>query len=394
MQFLFIDNEKLCVYKDGKVSEYESSYIKKYREAALISAKNTEWKRKGRTERLLNEGFVEDDEEVFAKLYAIAPTAQETELIYSFCVNDSSGIYLKYLNDEKNLESHLISSNQVEFTSLFASKDNLLACVKKGSVEGDIAIFSKDGSEYKSVTAGDSLDENPSVDGDGNILFNSYGVARDENNNFLWYSDSEICRLNLLTMEMEEVLSHQGISFVKPIEFKGALYYIKRPTEEKERSNVLLDILMIPVRIVQGIVGFVSTFTSIFSGKPLLSEGKKSNGRSLAKNYNKDEQRLLVMNKLIKVDQELERNKKYDDFGFIPRSWKLSRLDANGEVEIFSGVADYCVLEDGTLIFTNGKHVFSFDGEKTKKILNTNFCIKVSSNTPSSNRLASAFEWL
>ena len=56
MQFLFIDNEKLCVYKDGKVSEYESSYIKKYREASLTSAKNTEWKRLGRTEMLLNEG--------------------------------------------------------------------------------------------------------------------------------------------------------------------------------------------------------------------------------------------------------------------------------------------------------------------------------------------------
>ena len=173
MQFLFIDNEKICVYKDGKVTEHESSYIKKYREASLTSAKNSEWKRLGRTEMLLNEGFLEDNREVFSKLYAIAPTAKEDELVYSFCVNDSaggylkndtSGVYLKYLNDEKNLEAHLITSNQVEFTSLFASKDNLLAGVKKGSVAGDIAIFSKDGSEYKSVTAGDSLDENPSVD--------------------------------------------------------------------------------------------------------------------------------------------------------------------------------------------------------------------------------------
>lgn len=145
---------------------------------------------------------------------------------------------------------------------------------------------------------------------------------------------------------------------------------------------------MIPVRIAQGIVGFVSAFTSIFSGKPLVSEGKKSNGRSLARNYKKDEQRLLVMNNLIKVDKELERNKKYADYGFIPRSWKLVRLNGeNGqdgaETEIFSGVADYCVLEDGTLIFTNGKHLFSFDGEKAKKLLDVDCCIRVSSNAPS-----------
>ena len=141
MQFLFIDNEKICVYKDGKVTEHESSYIKKYREASLTSARNSEWKRRGRTEMLLNEGFFDDNEEVYARLYDVAPTARENELIYSFAVNDSSGVYLKYLNDEKNLEAHLITSNQVDFTSLFATKNNLLACVKKGSVAGDIAVF-------------------------------------------------------------------------------------------------------------------------------------------------------------------------------------------------------------------------------------------------------------
>ena len=337
---------------------------------------------------LLDEGYFYDNEEVFARIYSVAPSSKEDELIYSFCVNDSSGIYLKYLNDEKELEAHLISSNQVDFTSLFSAKENVLAAVKKGGITSDIAIFSTDSSEYKSVTSGDSLDENPSVDEDGNILFNSYGVARDANNNFLWYSDSEICKLNLRTMYIEEMYAQQGFSFVKPIWHEGKTYCIKRPTEEKSNSNVFLDILMIPVRIAQGIVGFVSAFTSIFSGKPLVSEGKKSNGRSLARNYKKDEQRLLVMNNLIKVDKELERNKKYADYGFIPRSWKLVRLNGeNGqdgaETEIFSGVADYCVLEDGTLIFTNGKHLFSFDGEKAKKLLDVDCCIRVSSNAPS-----------
>ena len=118
MQFLFIDNEKLCLYKDGKLSECESTYLKKYRETSLTSAKNSEWKRKGKVERMLNDIYLDiDNEEIFAKIYAIAPTNKETEFVYSFGVNDSSGIYLKYLNDEKNLEAHIISSNQVEFTS-------------------------------------------------------------------------------------------------------------------------------------------------------------------------------------------------------------------------------------------------------------------------------------
>ena len=35
MQFLFIDGEKICIYKDGEISEYESGFIEKYKDATL-----------------------------------------------------------------------------------------------------------------------------------------------------------------------------------------------------------------------------------------------------------------------------------------------------------------------------------------------------------------------
>jgi hypothetical protein len=303
MKFIFIDGEKLCVYNDGKVETYESNYIKKYREASLISAKNSEWKKKGRTEMLLTEDFFFQDEEVRVSVCAVTPTNNPDELLYSFIVNESSGIYLKYLNDEKNLEAHVISSNEVEFTTLSFCGDKLLATVKKGEVVADIAMFSDDRSEYKCLTSGDSLDENPSFTEQGTVLFNSYGVARDENNNFLGYGPSEIYELNLSTMTIKEFPQKDGFSYIKPIQVRDEIYCIKRPLEDGNKSNPLVDILLIPVRIAQGIVGFVSAFVHAFSGKPLVSEGKKSDGNTMIRQRKKEERSLFVLNKPVSVEK-------------------------------------------------------------------------------------------
>ena len=385
MEFLFIDGEKLCVYKDKKVKTYESGYITRYRETSLVTAKNTEWKKKGRPERLLNEGYLFDEEEgVYAVLHAVSPTTKENQILYSFTVNETSGIYRKYLNDEKKTEAHIISSNEVDFTTLSNTSSGLLATVKKGDVTADIALFSEDQSEYKCLTGGDSLDENPSFQKDGKILFNSYGVGRDENNNFLEYAPSEIYSLNLQTMEIQELLSSEEFSFVKPIESPEGFYCIKKPAKEKEKRNPLLEILLIPVRIVQGIVGFVSFFVTMFSGKQLVKDNRR--GSSMARNFKKDERKIFVQNNFIKVENELKRNSKEDFYGFIPKTWKLVEIKIeNNEIlerEIISGVCDYCVLEDGVIVCTNGKHIFSIKttekAYEVKGLASTDCCLKVS----------------
>ena len=387
MQFMFIDGEKLCVYKDGEVTTYESNYIKKYREASLIAAKNLEWKKNGRTERLLNEDFFFDDEEVGVSVCSIAPTPNPNEILYSFIVNESSGIYLKYLDDDKNTEAHIISSNSVEFTSLYSVLGGLLATVKKGDVVADLAIFSEDRSDYKCITSGDSFDENPSFTDTGTVLFNSYGVARDENNNFLGYGPSEIFELDLTTMSIKEYPTKEGFSYIKPMQVRDILYCIKRPVSDEEKSNPLIDILMIPVRIAQGIVGFVSAFVHAFSGKPLVSEGKKSNGNTMIKQRRKEERSLFVLNKPVSVEKELKRNQREWNFGFIPRSWKLIKYKYKSEhewqeMEVFSGVADFCVADTGEVIFTNGRHIFKDNGEEVERLLDTDCCIKVSPIAP------------
>ncbi len=396
MKITFADGEKLGVYENGEKKIYESAYIARYKENALKAAKSREWKKS--SELMMSDEFyfdTEDETEVRSFVHAVSPTLEENKLVYAFTVNGMSGIYYKYTDDKEQTEAHWISSNEVEFTSLsLAETGDMLTTVRTDSVCSNIAIFDKNGGgEYKTLTGGDSLDENPFMDKNGNVLFNSYAVGRDQNNAFVTYLPSEIYQINPETMEMSILLSHSKLSYVKPIKDKdGNLYCIRKPEENNEGENILLQILLIPVRILQAIVGFISAFVMCFAKKPLIngqSARSIGGGGNAAKN-GVDKKKVWVNNNLIQVDKELKKNKKSEEYGFIPRTWTLVRLmqDENGKMigenELARGVADYCITEENgktTIVYTNGKRVFALTEEKDfiekKKLFETDFCLKV-----------------
>ena len=383
MKFVFTDGEKLGVYENGEKILMESSYIKRYRETALSSQKNKEWKKK--TDTLMNDGFYESSPEgVEARINGVALGEAPDQIVYAFTVDDSSGIYTKNYTDKEKTESHIVTSNDVDFNSATTCMGGeMLGAVQVNPVNARVALFSNSG-DYKSLTDGDCLDENPAFDRKGNVLYNSYGVGRDEMNNFVKYFPSEIYRLNVGSLEIEMLASDPKFSFIKPMaDADENVYCIRKPASETESGNPLLDILLIPVRIVQGIVGFISSFVMCFSGKPLV-KGKSMQAMGdggAAKKNNKNPAQLLINQNLINVEKELNKNKKTEDYGFIPQSWKLVKLVKNGEAqELASGVADYCIVEEdgkSLLIYTNGKHIFAIKDGKKQKLLDTDFCVKV-----------------
>lgn len=394
MTFTFIDNENLCVYDDGKIEKYDSAYITNYRETVLRDRKNKEWKKK--SDAMLYDDFFSDDQRVDVELLSISPTTEQNRLLYAFSVNESAGIYYKYTDDEKKTEAHVLSSNDVIFRDVVVNRRGEIAGVVQSSpLTSDIAIFSKDGGDYKCVTGGDSLDEHPFFGKNGDVYFNSYGVGRNLENEFVQYAPSEILKLNVHSRRIDTLLSDGKNSYIKPVFDKaGNLYCIRKPGDDKEKSNLFLNILLVPVRIVEALVGFISLFVTMFTGKPLVDgKGKTSLGGSAAKNA--DGKKAFVNNHILNVEKELKRNAKDGDGGFIPHSWKLVKIPKNGgdfgeeylpsaAVELASGVADFCLLDDDALfLYTNGKKVFSLTekGEK-KKLFNTEFCVKLGALQP------------
>ena len=396
MRIIFSDGEKIGVFKDGKKEYYESNYLKNYRENAIRSAKNKEWKKS--TDLMMEEGFFFGEEEVRvrAKITSVAPDTKENRFVYAFNVNETSGIYYKHTDDKEKTEEHIVTSAELEFFSLFITTDGeMLGAVKNTPYNAKIVVFHKENGDFEYMTDGDSLDENPSFDGEKNILFNSYAVGRDENNVFITYLPSAIYKLDTGTLELEEVLVDEKFSYIKPVmNQKGELYCIKKPGVEKEEGNAFLDILLIPVRIVQAIVGFISAFVTCFARKPMISGGSAQsigNGGELARSG--DGKKMMIHNQTLNIEKELKRNRKYDGGGFIPRSWKLVKIVFDSkdnfkkftEYELALGVADFSIATETEkkteLVYTNGKHVFkvSDHGEtgKRTKLFDTDFCLHV-----------------
>ncbi len=393
MKFTFIDKENLCVYEDGKITRLESEYITRYRESAMRDKKNKEWKKN--SDAMLYDDYFEGRDAVNATLYALSPTTEAEKLVYAFSVNESSGVYFKYTDDEKKTEAHAVTSNEETFLDIVVSASGEIAgTVQQAPYTSSIALFSKDGGDYKCLTGGDSKDEHPFLCADGSILFNSYGVGRDLNGEFVRYAPSEILRLSPRSMQMDTVLSDEKYSFIKGmVGPDGSLYCIRKPSDDSERDgNIFLKILLIPVRIIEALIGFVSLFVNIFAGKPLVDgKGKTRSGGGAAKNA--DGKKIFLHNHMLNVEKELKRNEKEQDGGFIPRSWKLVKIPQNtadfereydhgAAVELASGVADYCLIENG-VVYTNGKRVFALSdaGERTK-LATTDFCVFVGALQP------------
>jgi hypothetical protein len=375
-KFNFVDGNDICVYNDGNVQRYKSAYIERYKQNVENSARASEWKKTG--EGAIFRGDTSDAasaESVECNINAVYPTDNDDEIVYSFTVNDTSGIYKKTLSDEKIPETHIINSNDRQFIGGCLNVDNshFATQIKRNFCNSDIAIFNAQSCDYKLVTDGDTLDEDPyiSPDDEGIVYYSSRGVGRDGKGNFVTFSPSAIYRLDVERVQVEEVVSSLKYNYYKPIYQSGKLYAIKAPVKEKH-TNPIIEIILIPWRLLEAIAGFINIFIKAFSGKS-ITEG----GANPAKGRDYDSRKIAIKGNLIDVEKQNKKNagKKDKDYGFVPSSWQLVEVDS-GKV-IKSGILDYDICDDGTIIATNGRRIFEIKDGDCKKLYNAERCLRV-----------------
>jgi len=389
-EVLFCDGEKIGYFDGEKVTYRTSEYITRYREYAVQRTKNDEWKFGGEGARFRGDYEMyaaRSEEKIYAYINGVRRDGDG--IVYTFTVNGSSGIYRMSLLGENVRENHLLSSAEEEYLSLdLKPQDTLCAVtVRRNAVTSQIALFNPVCSELSTLTDGDSRDENVTFSRtEENILyFDSAGVGRDFEGKFTGkYAPSQILKLNTETLEITEVAGSDKLSFIKPKEGKdGSLYFIRRPNKERRGGNPLVEMLLIPVRIFQAIVMFVQFFVRIFTGKNLISDGESpaESGDNPAKGRKKNAYKLMVDGNLIRVDEELKRNKRFKDkeYGFIPHEWQLIRRRKDGTEEVLRcGVCDFSLTASGGIFCTDGRHVLYGKDGVWKKIADAEVCLCVS----------------
>lgn len=376
-KFLFSDGQDVCLYDNGSITRQRSKFIENYKNAALSVERARSWKHSGEGAQFRGDIRKDADDLTFAHaINGVYFTNDENEAVYSFTVNQTSGIYKMRLDDEKARETHVINSVDYSFSggSLDAAFGMLAVSLQRNYCNSDIALFDLKSGDYKTLTDGDTLDEDPFISpDDGNIIyFSSRGAGRDGRGNFVGFSPAAICKLNISSLSLEEVAVSEKYGFIKPVVYGGKLYAIKIPAKKKA-PNPLLEIILIPFRIIQALVNFINVFVRAFTGKSLASGGSNP-----AKGREYDSREIYIKGNLVNAEKEMKKNAKKSkgDYGFIPLSWQL--VEVEGGKVIKSGIADYDILSDGTVIATNGRRVFAIKDGKCQKLADTEKCLCVS----------------
>lgn len=387
LKILFNDGLIFKTFEDGKILEYGCDFHDNYIDTARRAAKNSEWKTQGSGARFM--GVYEDananpDNGIFSYFNSVDFFKNSENIIYSITVDRVSGIFTKDLTADKDSEGHIIHSAELVFNGAYPSPDGkkIVTCIKDNYVNSHLAVYDVMTNDYFTVTDGDSADFDAiiSVRDSSLIYFSSKGAGRNTDGEFIKYSTSSIFTYDIDSGNLEEILSDNAKSLVKPKDDKdGNLYYIIKPEKEKRRSffGTLLDIILIPWKLFKALFNFIELFTTMFTGKGF---SEKSNNP--AKTRDKSPKEIFIEDNLINANEEYKNNLRHKDkfAGIAPWSWQLVKRDPSGNVTpIKNGVIDYCVSDSGDIVFTNGKHVILIDKDgNTRKIADANLCTKVS----------------
>lgn len=371
-KIVFSDGDSIRVLDEGEEGTYASQYIADYRERMRRMVKNKEWKHSGMGAMFrgdtMSEVGMDSETRVDAYINSVH-AAGEDKVLYTFTVNQTSGVIEKTLSAKKDGERFILHTNDGELLSsdYNVTDGKFVAELKRGEISSDLVLLDTERGDYVSITDGDSRDENPSFSKKrpGVILYDSLAAGRNARGEFVEYAPAAVYEYDLNTLDLKEIRASEKYSYIKPVEDEnGDIYCIRKPAKERERHNPVVEILLIPYRLLMAIVNFIQIFVVFFTGKTMTGGGNNP-----AKGRDTDSRQMIIRGNVIEVDKEIARNKKFKDkdLAFIPASWKLVRIRGGEEEEMKSGICDFSLAEGG-VVCTNGRKVFFLKDGKSEKI--------------------------
>ena len=143
-KFLYTDGSDVCLYDNGKITKSKSKFIENYKNTALNVERSRSWKHSGEGAQFRGDVRPGEDEiSIAERINGVYMTSDEAEAVYSFTVNQTSGIYKMRFDDEKASEVHIINSIEYEFSGgcLDCASEMLAISVKRNFCNSDIALF-------------------------------------------------------------------------------------------------------------------------------------------------------------------------------------------------------------------------------------------------------------
>ena len=351
MKIYCISEGELQLVENGKSERVECQRITNYLETLQRMKQRDEWKTTGKGAKFMQvEQKYYGDETAHGEPLLRSIGSYGDKLLYCTFTDGMGGMYRK--DTESGDESYIFANKEYDLTGIATRNEKCVLTCAMGRYERHIGIVNMENGDVTQITEGFTSETHPFISrrDSSRILYTSMGYARNQSGAVAEKSPCSICCYDESTGSLDELIANDDFDYIKPSDDKeGNIYYIKRKYEPTKReSNLFMDILLFPVRIVRAIGGFLSVFSMAFGGEPL-----RTGGHNPAKSRTADERELFVEGNLIKA-QKLSDN---SDEGIIPSDWVLVKYSDGEETVLKKGVMDYHLTDDGDIIYSNGNAV-------------------------------------
>jgi len=353
---------------DAASRTVDSSYGNSIREKAVRAQQKHSWKASGEDASpfgamLWGKSAMPGD--IPLAITSICGGKQPGELLYS--LESGSLCALLEVSQLGTEERRLWNDNRTQIRHVSASREtgDLVFSILHQNGTANIGVKMSGEGGVKELTEGDSFDTAPRwLPGGGrNIVFQSAGIGRNREGQFLTFGPFNIQQLDAEAGEMSTLLEDRHFDYLAPQGLQdGGLLYIRRPYAAHERMHplrMLKTAILFPFRLLYAIVQYLNFFSSIYTGRKLTSGGAKSGELDL--------KQMMIWGNLVRAQRANAAQEEGADL--VPKSWELCRRSSEGKTKVLAvGVLAYDVSEDGRIVFTNGNAIFLLhaDGRKER----------------------------
>jgi hypothetical protein len=373
MQTLAIAKGELWLHRDGAAPrQVTSAFAREVIERDERGRRNTSWKHAPREQQT---GMIPS-----ASLWGsqqsgpIAPPkflhacfgADADTLYYVLRVGEATGLFRQHLAEDREVRLFHKSGIVIRGLAYNPADRRLILSVSQADGTAQLEVYDEEGTLKGAVTGGDSVDASPSMipDAASALVFQSTGVARHpERGHAVAFAHATLCKLDYRSGQLETLVDEPRYDHLAPrMTPDGTLYAIRRPVEKpvhERAGTALLDTILMPVRLLKAVFGYLNFFSQVYGREPLRSAGGPR-----APELDRDLGTLWLHGRLIELRQ-VRDDPQYAG-NLVPASWELVRRPPGRQWQIVANhVAAFDLAADGAVVYTNGYDVVAWrDGDK------------------------------